>query len=119
MGYIAHDVVIVHTWNEDMADAVENFRAEMPEEIRHLLVGPVPAVVNDGDSYFFAPDGSKERWDTSDEVDEWREKFIALFSFKHEDGSSPHDVVALRFGGDYGRECGATVTFTHPEQPAR
>lgn len=115
MGYVAHDVVIVHTWRDEAADMVDNFRAEMPEELRHLVVGPIPVVVNDGDSYFlFAPDGSKEGWDTSDEADDWREKFIDLFKV-HDDGSPLYDVVAVRFGGDYGYEVGAAITYVQPD----
>lgn len=34
---------------------MEKFRQEMPEEYRHLVVGPIPVVINDGDSYFLFP----------------------------------------------------------------
>lgn len=120
MGYIAHDAVIVtasdYPWTYPRdgikAPDVDAFRAEMPEELRHLMVGPIESVANGYRTYLFAPDGSKEGWDTSTLVDEWRERFIELFSEGYEDGSSPFDVVHIRYGGDSGGEVGTMVCHT-------
>lgn len=112
MGYIAHDAVIATVCNymeSEMREAVDAFRAGLPERWRGLVVGPIPAITNGGETYFFAPDGSKEGWDTSDEGDEYRAQFIALFSYRHEDDSSPHDVVTVRYGRDHGAEVGVTA----------
>lgn len=120
MGYIAHDAVIVTTsdypWTHpadgSKAPDVEAFRAEMPEELRRLVVGPVESVANGYRTYLFAPDGSKQGWDTSELVDEWRDRFIELFSGGLRDGSSPFDVVHIRYGGDFGCEVGTMVRHT-------
>lgn len=108
MGFIAHDAVIVtisgYVLNSLMGlpamPDVEAFRASLPAEWQALIVGPVKSITNDYLTYAFLPDGSKEGWDTSGKGDEYREQFAALFSFKYEDGSSPFDVVHVRFGGD-------------------
>jgi hypothetical protein len=106
MGYIAHDAVIVTVSNykPELMPDVSAFIESMPEEFRHLVVGPIGSAVNSFVTWFFAPDGSKEFWDTSDLGDGWRRKFIDLFRFAYEDGSSPFDVVSVRFGGDFGCE---------------
>jgi hypothetical protein len=107
MGYIAHDAVLV-TLSDYVQDRhaepsmpdVDAFRASLPEEWRPLVVGPIKALINGYISYAFLPDGSKEGWPPSDAGDEYRDQFAALFSFTYEDGSSPFDVVRVRFGGD-------------------
>jgi len=104
MGAIVHDAVIVTVpgymlAQPDMPD-VAAFREEMPEDMRPLLVGPIPALINGYVTWVFAPDGSFERWPESDDGDAWRARFVALFDFRYEDGSTPFDVVAVRFGGD-------------------
>jgi hypothetical protein len=118
MGVIKHDAVIVtvsaHMLDRpDMPD-VDAFRASMPEEFRPLVVGPIPTVVNGDVTYVFAPDGSKEGWGASVDGDQLRAEFIDLFSFCHEDGSSPFAVVAVRYGGDQAYERGAVVTYQQP-----
>jgi len=105
MGYIAHDAVIVTISDyflerPEMPD-VEAFRQEMPEETRYLLIGPIKSLRNGYLTWFFAPDGSKEDWDISDLAESWRDRFAALFSFAYGDGSSPFEVVAVRYGGDF------------------
>lgn len=79
---------------------VDAFRASLPAEWQPLIVGPVGSITNDYWTFAFLPDGSKEGWDTSDRGDEYREQFEDLFSFRYEDGSSPFDVVHVRFGDD-------------------
>jgi hypothetical protein len=100
MGWIAHDAVLVatETWRPGGLPDIDAFRAEMPEEFRQLVIGPVKGAVNDTVFYVFLPDASKEGWDTSDTGDEWRDRFRALFTYQYEDGSSPDDVVSVRFG---------------------
>jgi hypothetical protein len=115
MGITRNDAVIVtaRRGHENMPD-VEAFRESMPAEFRPLLVGPIPAVVNNNITYFFAPDGSKEGSDTSDEGDGWRQLFIDLFGFRYPDGSTPFQVVAVRYGGDQVFEGGAQITYQQP-----
>ena len=126
MGYFAHDVVIatvsdyVYSGHSDIGPPdVEGFRESLPEEFRALVVGPVRSTMNGYLNFVFLPDGSKEGWSHSAMADEYRERFIELFSERYEDGSSPFDVVAVRFGGDFGYESPATVTFDSGRASAR
>lgn len=106
MGYIAHDAVLV-TVNGYILDGyvqdgpempdVDAFRDSLPAEFRPLLIGPVQSAINHYVHYVFLPDGSKEGWPESSAGDEYRD---SLFSFCYEDGSSPFDVVRVRYGGD-------------------
>jgi hypothetical protein len=115
MGYMRHNAVIVTAADYAMrgeygvaAPDVEAFRESLPEEWRRLLVGPVQSVMNGYLSFAFLPDGSKEGWGDSDLGDEFRQRFIDLFAFAYEDGSTPFDVLVIdaRFGGDEpGAEC--------------
>jgi hypothetical protein len=104
MGYIAHDAVLVtasdYMEGRDGWPDVDAFRQSLPEEWRSLVIGPVRSITNGYLSYAFLPDGSKEGWDTSDQGDEYRQRFAALFLARYSDGSGPFDVVKVRYGGD-------------------
>lgn len=106
MGYVAHDAVLVttETYRAGGLPDMDAFRAEMPPEFRQLVIGPVETAINGTVCYAFLPDGSKEGWGHSDQGDLWRERFKALFQFAYDDGSSPDDVIEVRFGADYGYE---------------
>lgn len=114
MGYIAHHAVVI-TFNDyllseqyvnrdrspgsinehdPMMPDLDGFRASLPAGWQRLLVGPIPSMANGDLTVFFAPDGSKEGWDTSDEGDRIRAALIELFA------NTPCDVVEIRFGGD-------------------
>jgi hypothetical protein len=105
MGDVIHQSVIVTAsgyakQHDDMEyPDIEAFRAQMPEPLRHLVVGPVPAVTNGYEHFFWVSSGSKEGWGTEEIAEDWREKFVALWSFRHEDGSSPYAVVEVQYGG--------------------
>ena len=109
MGYIKHETVIVTTGIGDDLPDIEAFRSSIPEPFRPLIVGPVQSVTNSYWTTVMLPDGSKEGWDTSDDGDEIRERFIALFGQRYADGSSVHAVVHVQFGEDYRVECGITA----------
>ena len=79
------------------------FRASLPPEWRHLVIGPVRSVVNGDVSYVFLPDGSGSGWAVDEEGDGYRARFIALFQQRYEDGSSSDDVVSVTYGGDMRR----------------
>lgn len=86
MGVIRHEIVIFDaTEYGDRASkteaAVEALKAEMPEEFRQLVIGPVKTRTNGYIWYAMLPDGSKEFWSTSDEANKWREKFKALATY--------------------------------------
>jgi hypothetical protein len=106
MGYMRHNAIVAvvngYIFGRPEAPDVESFRASLPDDWQHLVIGPVKSVMNDYVTFVFAADGSKEGWDTSDAGDFYREKFLDLFQFAYEDGSSPSDVLVVdaRFGGD-------------------
>jgi hypothetical protein len=117
MGYIAHDAVVVTTLDglpDFPLPDIDAFRASLPEEMRPLVVGPIRAPFNSYVTYVFAPDGSKEGWGPSDRGDECREQFKDLFRGTYDDGSSPMDWVAIRFGGDFAKEGNPEISEFHP-----
>lgn len=113
MGYIAHDAIIVTTtdFRPGGLPDINEFRASLPEHIRTLVLGPIPAAVNGYFSYVFLPDGSKEGWGRSEEADGYRAQFADLFRHHYDDGSTHDDVVAVRFGGDH--------RYEHPDPDAQ
>lgn len=117
MGYIRHDVTLIAT-NPDRPGGlpdIDAFRESMPEQWRPLIVGPIPGVINGDVFYAFLPDGSKEGWGDSEEGDNRRAEFRALFTtHAYEDGSSADDVVTVSFGGDHGSEVGVTTECHWP-----
>jgi hypothetical protein len=94
MGYIKHDVIVVTGFPKNDFPDIDLFKTQMPSELSHLVIGPILTAINEDYSYCFFPDGSKEGWDISNLGDEWREKFISLFSEGY------WDIVSVTFGGD-------------------
>jgi hypothetical protein len=75
MGIIQHDAVLV-TFS-DYAESrgtfeLDKLRSLLPVEVAHLL-SVTNAVSNGYRTLFFAPDGSKEGWETSQDGDEARD----------------------------------------------
>jgi hypothetical protein len=109
---MAHHALIIHISEYAWDDAngkkkfgitpkrFEKFRAKLPEQFQPLLVGPIRTAANGDYVVAFLPDGSKEGWETSDEGDCIRAELAAMFNFRYEDGSTPFNVVEVRFGGD-------------------
>lgn len=53
------------------------------------------------ESFFVAPDGSKEFWEISEAGDRLRDEFVAwLNEQRFADGSSPFDWVEVQYGDD-------------------
>lgn len=109
MSTTIHDVVIVqirgYIFNTPVhspapAPDLDAFRKGMPEWLRPCVIGPVKNPLDSGYTAFWMPDGSSEGWEDSDDADTWRRKFMDLFSFAYDDGSSPFDVIWVRFGPD-------------------
>jgi hypothetical protein len=103
MGRIIHDAIIAttHDCRPGGLPDIDAFRASLPEDFRSLVIGPIPAYFNGYVSYAFLPDGSKEGWTPSNEGDEYRRRFAALFDQRYDDGSSHDEVVAVRYGEDH------------------
>ena len=102
MGYMRHHTIVVTSWDEKIlatahAEAYRIFDATVSE----IVLSPVNGYV----SFFVAPDGSKEGWDSSDTGDAKRAEFIAwLRTQVYEDGSSSLTWFEA-FYGDDDREC--------------
>lgn len=96
MGYFAHHAVLVFdpTGSDLLANRVEGLRRALELGWSQTIIGPVGTMANGGHTYAMLPDGSKEGWETSDEGDAIRERFIALC--KDYDA----EVAVVRFGGD-------------------
>lgn len=123
MGIVIHEAVIVtladYVLEREFMPDVEQFRAAIPDEFRHLLVGPIPSVANGDVTYFFAPDGGKLGWGTEQEGSRLRREFADLFAWRAADGSSPFDVVVVRYGSDQEYEDGAQVEVRNPKVRGR
>jgi hypothetical protein len=109
MGYMRHNAIVVVAAGYRLdkshyldAPDIDEFRTSLPEEWQSLIIGPIRSVINDYVTFVFAADGSKEGWAHSNAGDEYRARFLDLFRFAHEDGSSPFEVLVMdaRFGGD-------------------
>ena len=97
MGYMAHNAIIVTSWNHEGIEQAAKKATELG-----LLVTPVSAEgVNGYKSFMVCPDGSKEGWAPSNEGDIKRSEFRDyLNSVTYEDGSSSMEWVEIRYGSD-------------------
>lgn len=82
-------------WNEVLDGIATNLGS--------LIHGPIPELVNGGETWIMASDGSKEGWDTSDKADEVRAEFIKIAS-----ACEYADVVHFTMGGD---DCITRIVF--------
>ncbi len=107
MGYMKHNAVIVTGWNRDQLNeahskAKEIFAEKFKDDAfikdaSRLVSEVVSGITNGQDSFFIAPDGSKEGWDTSRMIDEARDEF-QTWLLNHPKNYS--DYIEVRFGGD-------------------
>lgn len=101
MGTIQHNAIIATTGLSEHAEPLQSWINNLPDEERKLF-SRYPSWINGYVTFFLAPDGSKEMWETSDQGDKLREKFKArLKEDNYEDESSPWSWVEIGFG-----ECG-------------
>jgi len=114
MGYNRHDAVLVTTlfMSEQAQAQIDEFRESMPENFRHLLVGPVMSPVNGWITFVLLPDGSKEGWTDSDIGDDLRSRFIALMG----EWVPNTSAVEVTYGSDYqsDHDGNATVAVHRP-----
>lgn len=116
MGYIRHDVVCAIVYETDMDNrpiekAMNELKAEIEKsELAPCLLGPVRGT-NGYESYFFAADGSKEGWDTSDLGDEFRERFKAIVK-----SAKYPNLVHLQMAGDDGQTLILETTDENEEE---
>jgi len=102
VSYIAHKALVATFYHSEYASksgtelvrAFEELRAEMPENLRRHLIGPVKATSNGYVSFLMVPEGSSGYYPTHREMETWRERFFNTAT-KH-----AADVAWLTFGGD-------------------
>jgi hypothetical protein len=101
MGYIKHHAIIVTSWNDKVlkeahSKAVEYFCS---------LVSPIIASnINKYGTFLIAPDGSKEGWDISNDMDLIRDEYVKWINGKaYDDGSNSLSYAMLYYGEDNGR----------------
>lgn len=71
MGYIAHNAIIVTSYDDKTIEQA----AQEAVELRMQIVGPSAATLNGYRSLMVCPDGSKEGWESSELGDAQRERF--------------------------------------------
>ncbi len=108
MGYIKHNAIIVTGWQYDKVKqarekAIEIFERNFSSEpisrpYGSILVSEIVSGLTNGQSSFFiAPDGSKEGWDTSVNGDIARKEFC---DWLYNEQDNYCDYIEVRFGGD-------------------
>jgi len=97
MGYIKHNAIVVTSWDDEELEKIHNKAKEIFNE--QLVSELVKGVINGQCSFFIAPDGSKEGWETSQECDVMRETFTEWLRTE----GRMNDYVEVRFGGDDGQ----------------
>jgi len=105
MGYIKHHSIIVTGYDEDILKArekcIEIFKHKLLDGFDNPdnIVSPIMiGLVNSQHSFFIAPDGSKEGWDTSNSCDDARETFLKWM----QENKEGIDFIEVYFGGDDG-----------------
>lgn len=72
MGYIRHHGMMLTCWDEKQLRAAHAKALDLMLIVSEVSKG----VVNSYESFAVFPDGSKEGWDTSDEFDQKRDRFV-------------------------------------------
>ena len=108
MGYIRHNAILVtgnyDNWASKAREKALNIFSE--DLVSYIMKSPI----NRYETFFVAPDGSKEGWDESDIGDKHRAEFIAwLNAQKYDDNSSPLAWVEIQYGDDEGQ----TIVINH------
>lgn len=99
MGYIRHNAIVVT--GDAYPDADNKFK-RVYEKAQYLFDNLVSNIIyspiNGYQSFFIAPDGSKEGWDLSDEYDQKRKEFADFIdSLAYDDGSNSIDFVDVGY----------------------
>ena len=108
MGYIKHNAIIVTGWQEGKVLEARNKAIEIFEDCfsgeptakpygSKLISEIIPGLINGQSSFFIAPDGSKEGWETSQNGDTAREQFCKWLDSEQDNYC---DYIEVRFGGD-------------------
>lgn len=107
MGYIKHHTIVVTGWKDEHIEeaqkkAVEIFEETCKDEMikppygSNIISPIIGSLLNGQKSFFIAPDGSKEGWQTSNNCNDAREIFLDWLR----DSDNYCDYVEIIFGGD-------------------
>jgi len=100
MGYIKHHAIVIASFDEELILKAHTKANELCEGLVSELIS---YRINGGKSFFIAPDGSKEGWDESNQMNESRESFIDWVNEQaYEDESNALSFAELFFGEDNG-----------------
>lgn len=100
MGYIRHHAIVVTSWNDIKLKVAHVYaKGVFGETVSEIIDSPV----NSYQSFFIAPDGSKEGWQPSNEGDKKRELFADWIKNQdYEDGSNSLSFAVFFYGDDDG-----------------
>lgn len=95
MSDVVHHAIIITSFNQGLlADAHERAC-----EIFPFVSDILPSIVNNYDSFFIPPDGSKEFWTDSEKGNERRALFINWINEQsYEDGSNCLEFIEVAYG---------------------
>jgi len=106
MGYIKHHTIVVTGWSAEQLKEAHQKAKETFEQIfdsepqktyaSRLVSEIVQGVTNGQSSFFIAPDGSKENWETSDKCNNARKDFLDWL----QKADNWCDYIEVIFGGD-------------------
>lgn len=103
MGYIKHNAIICTNYLE--GPELEKAH-EYAKELKLNVSEIIDSHINGFQSFFIAPDGSKEGWQTSDEFDEKRKKFKEYLRSRSLSLRSGYiHWIEIKFGGDEPEIC--------------
>ena len=98
MGYIKHHTIIVTGWQDEEIKEAHLKAKEVFEKnfVSRVVSDVVQGLTNGQKSFFIAPDGSKEGWETSVNGDNARKEFLDWLL----KSDIYCDYVEVTFGGD-------------------
>lgn len=113
MGTFKHNAMIITgTMTEEAEKKVKAAHIVAKKLFRSLVTPIIESPVNNVFTFFIAPDGSKEGWDTSDEHDAKRKELADYIeTLAYEDGSTAIQYVDVWF--DEQNQAG--IERTNPE----
>ena len=106
MGHMKHHAIVVTHWDtKKVKEAHDKAKEIFKNTFKKVfgisdgdLVSPIiSGVVNSQDSFFIAPDGSKEGWEDSNAGNDARKEFL---DWLHNSKDNYCDYVEIEFGGD-------------------
>lgn len=97
MGYIAHHTIVVTSCIKGSINIAHREAVKIFGTGVSGIVGPL---VNATESFFIAPDGSKEGWEQGDIGDTCRDNFIEWLEIDAVEHGLWLDWIEVKFGGD-------------------